>query len=201
LQTIEHMKKLTTSLSLILILVTVILIACSEATPTPSPTPEATERPVSQATESPLAMPESPLAGPESPLATPVRAAAIKPEMTASTGAVIGTIRIRSASVDKPVANTKVALAPVIQPESGAPRATGYDPANAPQTTSDAEGNFAINTVEPGLYGIIVDGVTAAVMLVDPATDESIIVDVKASEAVDVGLLEYESLEIPGYQQ
>jgi hypothetical protein len=46
-----------------------------------------------------------------------------------------------------------------------------------------------------------VDSVTAAVMLVDPATDESIIVDVKASEAVDVGLLEYESLEIPGYQK
>jgi hypothetical protein len=197
------MKELKT---LLLMLITVILMACSsqsEATPTVAPAPPtAAETPTSQAsqaTTSPLAAPESPLAAPESPLATPASAVIVEPNTTATTGAVIGTVRIRSATVDKPVADMKVALAEVIQPEAGPPRATGYDPANSPQTTSDSQGHFVIENVKPGLYGIILDGVITSLMLVDPETQESIIIEVKANEFVDVGTLEYESLALPGY--
>jgi hypothetical protein len=198
------MKKLRTFI-LLLLFTLVVLNACSGGDdPTPAPTstpvaaeaPEVSETPEEEPTEgpeSPLAAPESPLAVPESPLDTPANRA--QPVTTATTGAVIGVVTVQS----RPVADMIVALAPVIQPEAGPPRATGYDPVNSPQTRSDSTGYFAVNEVEPGLYGVILDGIRSAVMLSDPETKESIIVEIKAGEVVDIGSLDYESLDLPGF--
>ena len=46
---------------------------------------------------------------------------------------------------------------------------------------------------------IILDSTITSVMLANPDTGESIIVEVKADEVFDVGTLTYENLLIPGY--
>jgi hypothetical protein len=193
------MKKLNTLIVLLLGL-TIIVAACGGGdepapTETPAETPEQSAAP-----ESPLAAPESPLAGPESPLATPAGSTAeIVAETSSTTGAFVGVLRINSETRQEPVRNVIVALARVIVDENGAERATGYDAANAPQTKTDDEGRMVIHNVPPGRYGIILDAVTLQVMLNDPDTGETILVDIKAGEVTDIGVREFESLGIPGY--
>lgn len=172
------------------------------ATPIPTDTvaPVATKQEVTAAaqTESPMALPESPLAIPESPLAIPELQAAAP---TDTTGSVTGVLLIESDTVQKPVADTKIALAEVIKDENGVPRATGYDPTTPFQTTSDATGRFVINGIKPGLYGVIVDGVLTSVMLSDPKSGESIIIDIKVNDTVDIGTLKFKSLALPGFDK
>lgn len=200
------MQKLK-SLLLILIALVVVVACSSEEPPTATPMPTvASAEPTAttaaqEAPESPLAAPESPLNAPESPLAEPAAAeSSAQPETSATTGALVGKLLISSEKYPMlPVSGVRVALAEVVQPDEGPPRATGYDPNSSPFAMSDAEGNFAIGNVKPGLYGIIVDSTITAVMLSNPETEESIIVEIKADEVVDVGTLQYENLPIPGY--
>jgi len=157
--------------------------------------------------ESPLDAPESPLAGPESPLdapESPLEEPAVEPPALdaitgAETGALIGRILVSNSNGENPVVNMKVALAEVIRDEEGVARVAGYEPAVARRTASDDLGRFALNELDPGTYAIILDAVITSIMLNDPVTGETILVDIKAGEVVDLGRLDYESLALPGY--
>lgn len=167
--------------------------------PTPTTVP-ATPAAKTAAPVSPLAAPVSPLAAPVSPVALPAASPEQKVITTTKTGSVVGSVVVKSPTVDKAVVDVIVALAEVIKRTDGPPRATGYDPAHSPQTAFDHQGHFVINNVPPGDYGIIVDWGKSAFMLNDPKTGNGIVITVKANAVTDIGTLTYQSLPMPDYK-
>jgi len=179
-----------------------------EPTPTPAPPPTATLAATVAPTPTPVpatpaaktAAPVSPLAAPVSPLALPAGSSEQKVITTTKSGSVVGSVVVKSPTVDKPVVDVIVALAEVIKRTDGPPRATGYDPAHSPQAAFDGQGHFVINNVPPGDYGIIVDWGKSAFMLNDPKTGNGIVITVKANAVTDIGTLTYQSLPMPDYK-
>ncbi len=161
---------------------------------------EESEAVVEDAAASPLA--DSPLGDGGSPLATPIAAEppALDAQTTTETGAVIGRIMLMNENETRPVANMKVALADVLLDDDGIPRIAGYDAANAYKTTSDDLGRFAIESVPPATYAIILDAVTTSILLADPLTGDPILIEIDADGLTDVGRLNYDSLDLPGYK-
>ncbi len=170
------------------------------AIPAP-PAPEAAAQ--ASAPDSPLvATGASPLATPVagSPMPTPtVEETGMTGEPTAATGAIVGRILISRDGVDIPVGNLTIGLADVIRDENGVPKASGYAPETPNKAATNDEGGFAINNVPVGTYSLILDAVITSYQLDDPLTAETILVDVLAGETVDIGVLRYPSLPIPGF--
>lgn len=137
----------------------------------------------------------SPLSAPESPLPP----AAEQRTGDATTGVVTGQIIVHAKDGDKPVNNMIFALAVVLRDEDGVAKVAGYDAANSPKTVTDAQGNFLIEDVPVGTYTLILDAVLKSHMLSYPSTEETILVEVKAGEVTNTGLLEYDSLPLPGF--
>lgn len=183
--------------------------AAVTALPAPAQTDAAAQAPAqeapaaSTATESPLvAAGASSLATPvaDSPMPTPtVEVSGVTGETSAETGAITGKILITRDGADVPVASMIVGLAEVIRDENGDPRATGYSPDNAPKGTTDDEGGFAVNEVPPGMYSLILDAVITSYQLEDPGTGETILVEIEPDQVVDIGVLRYSSLPVPGF--
>jgi len=99
------------------------------------------------------------------------------------------------------VADMIMGLAEVIRDDKGMPKASGYEPSAAPRTITDALGRFVLNNLKPGTYTLILDGVTVQYQLADEATGETIMVDVKPGEVIDLGTLRYKNLPVPGLPQ
>ena len=180
----------------------------AEATDVPATEAPATEAPaeedeavVEDSAASPLA--DSPLGDGGSPLATPIAAEppALDAQTTTETGAVIGRIMLMNENETLPVSNMKVALADVLLDDDGIPRIAGYDAANAYRTISDDLGRFAIEDVPPATYAIILDAVRTSILLADPLTGDPILIEIDADALTDVGRLNYESLDLPGYKR
>ncbi len=157
-------------------------------------------------TESPLALPQasSPLvAQADSPLAS-TQAAALpeverpEPVTSETTGAAVGQVLIAGAEGVRPATQVYVALAALIADKEGVPRVAGYDAAAAPRELTLEDGSFVISDVPTGTYGIILDAVLTSVLLNEPGTERSLLIEIKAGEVTDVGTLEYESLGLPG---
>ncbi len=203
------MKRLHTFVFPIL-LVTLSLLAFAacggDEEPTPAPTiaaaPAPTETPTPAPTATAASQPESPLGAPESPLPTPTTDPTAPQGATdSSTGAVLGQLAVTGLPGYRYVVDTIVGLAPVIRDDNGLPKAAGYEASTAPKAVTDAAGRFGIGNVEPGTYSIILDAVITSYQLDDETSGDTILVEVKAGEVVDLGLLEFTSLPIPGYAE
>ena len=93
-----------------------------------------------------------------------------------------------------------IGLAEVIRGEDGVPKASGYEASMAPKATTDDYGRFVFNDLKPGLYTLILDAVVTQYQLDTVDTGETILVEIKPNEIVDIGELRYPSLPIPGFQ-
>ena len=181
-----------------ILLILILLSSCGDDEPAPTappPTVAATQAPAATATSE--SAKTSPLSAAESPLAptSPLSAAATN----ATTGSLSGQIVVHAKDGDKSVQEMIIALAAVIRDDKGIAKVAGYDASNSPNTLTDAEGKFTISDVPPGTYALILDAVLKSHMLTYPATEETILVDIKAGESASTGLLEYDSLPLPGY--
>lgn len=150
------------------------------------------------AEQSPSAL-NSPL---NSPLPTPP---APELETSSTTGAVTGQIiGLGTDGVYKPVVGHYIGLADIVQREDGeGDMAAAYDPSVSPFAELNEYGQFVLNDIEPGRYGIILDSGVNQALLSYPEGHEaglgSVIVTVEADATVDVGRLQYDSLPIFGF--
>ena len=146
---------------------------------------------------SPIATPP---ATPVSPLPLP-GSSGIVGVAGADTGAIVGRILVGRDAGDVPVAGLIVGLADVIRGEDGVARASGYDMGSPNRTTTDDGGGFAVNNVAPGTYSLILDAVVTQYQLTDPQSGETILVEVQPGEVIDVGVLRFDSLPVPGFTE
>lgn len=148
--------------------------------------------------ESPLAAPNSPLSAPPSPLAPP--SPMPTPVTSATGGGLTGQIVVAKPTGDIAVADLMIGLAEVIKGEDGVPKASGYEASMAPKATTDDYGRFVFDNLKPGLYTLILDAVVTQYQLDTVDTGETILVEIKPNEIIDIGALRYPSLPIPGFQ-
>uniref|UniRef100_A0A7C1FVY7 Carboxypeptidase regulatory-like domain-containing protein n=1 Tax=Caldilinea aerophila TaxID=133453 RepID=A0A7C1FVY7_9CHLR len=127
-----------------------------------------------------------------SPIPTPI--------VSENTGGLSGRIIITKAGGNVPLAGLMIGLAEVLLDEKGHPKASGYEPSNAPRTVTDDDGRFVFNHLEPGMYTIILDSAVTYYQLNDEKTGDTIVVKIHPGEIVDLGELRYSSLPIPGFQ-
>jgi hypothetical protein len=106
---------------------------------------------------------------------------------------------VKTAQGDKPVTNAIIGLAAVVPDKAGA-RVAGYDASTAPRADLDGQGRFVLSNVPPGQYGIILDSVMSQYLLKDPKNmANSLLIDVKAKQVLDLGKLSYDSSPLQGY--
>ena len=135
---------------------------------------------------------------------TPASAAALpeverpEPVTSATTGAVVGQILVTGDGNVRPAAGIYAALAKVLRDDDGTPRVAGYNAAAAPREQILEDGSFVISDVPTGTYGLILDAAITSVLLNNPGTERSILIDVEADGVTDIGTLEYPSLNLPG---
>jgi hypothetical protein len=127
-----------------------------------------------------------------SPIPTPI--------VSENTGGLSGRLIITKAGGNVPLAGLMIGLAEVLLDEKGHPKASGYEPSNAPRTMTDDDGRFIFNHLAPGMYTIILDSATTYYQLNDEKTGDTIVVKIHPGEIVDLGELRYSSLPIPGFQ-
>lgn len=142
----------------------------------------------------------SPLPTPGSPLATP-GASGMVGVAGADTGAIVGRLLVGRDTGDVPVAGLTVGLADVIRGEDGIARASGYAADTPNRSTTDEGGGFAINNIPPGTYTLILDAVITSYQLADPDSGDTILVEVQPGESVDIGILRFDTLPIPGFDK
>ncbi len=171
-------------------------------------TPEAEEAAAETEAEAAAEQPESPLAAeqPDSPLSplvptpTPTfEPSGLSAETSAETGGIVGRLLIERSTGDVPVAGLLMGVAEVIYDDEGVPRASGYDHASPYRTDTTGDGGFAIENLPPGEYTLILDAVITQYQLDDPDSGETILVSIEPGEVVDVGVLRYDSLPVPGF--
>lgn len=85
-------------------------------------------------------------------------------------------------------------LAEVVKDANGNETAAGYDRANSPRATTQADGSFRFVNVPPGRYSIVMDLVRQAFMLKNPKDQTDLIVDVIAGGTADFGALDFDQL-------
>jgi hypothetical protein len=140
----------------------------------------------------------SPLPTPDSPLPTPGGSGVVG-VAGAETGSIVGRIIVSRETGDVPVVGLVLGLGDTITGEDGIARVSAYDMGGPNRTTTDEGGGFAVNNIPPGTYSLILDAGVAAYQLTDPDTGNTILVEVQPGEVVDVGVLRFESLPLPGY--
>lgn len=195
------MKQVTLLLALLLF-----LSACSSPTPVATSAPEQAQ--TAEATDSAYPGPTSEPAYPaptafqlpaypepeeEDAAPEPILSPTPLPEPNANSGHVTGTLLQNGA----PAANAILYLAEVIEDDQGEERVASYDRVNSPKSTTDSQGNFAFTDIPPGRYGLVLDVVVSAYLLLDPATGEQFLFSVTGGEITDLGEQNHEDLPIP----
>ena len=91
----------------------------------------------------------------------------------------------------QPIDNTQVRLGDIIwfQGQEGQDGLVISERSRAPQTISDAQGNFVIVDVSPGTYGLVVADPTGPehIFVRDQTTGRALLVEVKKDKIVDLG--------------
>ena len=89
------------------------------------------------------------------------------------------------------IGNTQVRLGDIVwfQGQEGQDGLVISERSRAPQTISDAQGNFVIADVSPGTYGLVVADPTSPefVFVRDQTTGRALLVEVKKDKIVDLG--------------
>jgi len=131
----------------------------------------------------------------------PEEAPVIEAEYDDETGAVTGLLRAYHKDGDvRPLANAVIGLGTLVPRDDGEGNiGVAYSPSDSPRATIGEDGTFSINNVEPGEYGVILDAVVSQSLLSMPDDSGDFLLEVKAGEQLDLGILEYETLSYPGF--
>lgn len=112
----------------------------------------------------------------------------------AAKGQVSGVLRLKG----KPVANALLFLGTFLKNQDGVDFTAVVEPATSPKAYTDEEGNFIFLNVVPGRYTLIFDNIVAEYLLYKPGTEDYFIIEVARGEKMDMGILDFEDLPIPG---
>jgi hypothetical protein len=127
---------------------------------------------------------------PETPAPTPT------PTLAPDKGRVVGTLQVRSGNSPQPMRNYSLYLGETVKDNQGKDTFVGLDRLHSPRATSDYQGHFGFQNIPPGTYGLIVDNVYTAFLLLKPSQDkeEAIIVTIAPGKEMDLGTLLYDNL-------
>ncbi len=114
------------------------------------------------------------------------------PTQDPNMGSVKGILLLKG----KPVENVMIYLGGLVTDDKGRELVAGYDRSSSMRAYTDENGNFTVNNVPEGRYGLILDLVTQAYLMNMPDGDQSILLTVKKGETTDLGILDYQ--ELPG---
>jgi hypothetical protein len=193
--------------SIVLSFVLLMLTACNAPvnTPTTAPVEEVgTAVPTADGYPAPAATTDSayPLPTPNSPYpypgansqgSAPTTAVdsgpLVVPTATAESGVVTGVFsnNTNEDSVAVTLAGRTLFLAKVLTNAEGVAGLVEMDRASAPSAELNANGEFAFTDVAPGSYGVMLDTVQGPQLLNDPATGNSIVIEVVAGQVLDLG--------------
>jgi len=150
-------------------------------TGTPIVTPSTPIGPLSEATVSPIATP-MPTVTLEPVLTIPV------PAPSLGLGVIHGQL---IQETGQPIINTQVRLGDVVwfQGQEGQEGLVVSERSRAPQTISDAQGNFVLADVSPGTYGLVVADPNSPehIFVRDPTTGRALLIEVEKDKIVDLG--------------
>jgi len=120
----------------------------------------------------------------------------VHPEVTpnASTGVVRG----RLLYYGEPVVGYNVYLADIVVDDQGQETTAALKSMSSPQSALDENGEFLFYEIPPDRYALMFFNGMSAYLLLKPdqATEEAIIVEVKAGEEIDLGELDYQDLPL-----
>lgn len=105
--------------------------------------------------------------------------------MNASHGAIVGQLFLTNY---QPAAGSILYLGEYMGLETSNPSVV-LDPAKHLHTQTDEKGAFCFSEVPPGRYGLIVWNAAESVLLSDPNTGYSLILEIDPGETTDVGIL------------
>lgn len=103
----------------------------------------------------------------------------------ASYGAVTGQIFLTN---HQPISGSVLYLGEYVGLETSNPLVI-LDPSKHLNTQTDENGIFCFSKVPPGRYGLIVWNAAESVLLPNPSTGYSLILEIKPGKAIDVGIL------------
>lgn len=107
--------------------------------------------------------------------------------------AVTGKILFRS----KPVAGEILFLGTVLSdPVNGKELAVSLDRSNAPKSVTSSEGVFIFKNLPPGKYGLMLISGMDSFLLLDPKTQDAVILNVDDEKIYNLGLLDYDDLPL-----
>lgn len=107
---------------------------------------------------------------------------------------VTGYLKERKNDVEQPVEEGTILYLTEVLFFEGTPAAAGFDRLSPLRTTTDKNGRFVFNLVPLKTYTLILDRVVEAYLLRYPNSDLEIILEINASEVIDLGTLVYENL-------
>ena len=184
------------------IITLVVLSACSFGAKEPTPIqPTVIIQPPAASTQSAVGQ-TSPVATPtpqvsQSIASSPVSTPKGTPESQPGTGTVVGVLLVKAGNEATPVSNQILYLAEVIKNEQGEDSFAAMDRANSPKAITDNQGHFLFVNVPPGNYGLVLDTISNSYLLLQPGSEDAVLVKATADSTIDLGTLEYDSLPIP----
>jgi hypothetical protein len=87
-------------------------------------------------------------------------------------------------------------LGEIIRDTTGKESLAGFDRVTSPRTTTDNQGHFVFANVRPGRYGLFLDTVVRAFLLLKPDSEDALIIEVSAGKETNLDTLLYDSLPI-----
>ena len=93
----------------------------------------------------------------------------------------------------QPVTTGILYLGALIKDSNGTEIVASFSRESKVRSDVDQNGKFVFTNVPPGRYGMVYDLVTNAFLMKSPDRDESLIVNIKANESLDLGNLDYAS--------
>lgn len=111
---------------------------------------------------------------------------------------VTGIIAIDGGNGRQPVSNARLYLAEILVDSNGEETVASYSRTESIGTISDSAGRYLFTDVPSGRYGLVLDTVINAYILMIPNEPDAIIIEVSDSQATYVDDLVYDTLPLPG---
>lgn len=119
------------------------------------------------------------------------------PTLAPDKGRVVGVMQVRTGTGVQGLYRYNLYLGRTIKDNSGKDIFVSLDRINSPRATTDEQGRFAFQNIDPGTYGMLLDTGNNSFQLLQPGKEEMIIVTVGAGTTVDLGTLVYDSVPTP----
>jgi len=110
------------------------------------------------------------------------------PTPGASSGLVTGILK--DIATDDKLVNQTIFLGDVIYPSIGTGFSVGIDQSLSPSTITNYQGEFYLNNVKPGEYVIMAWTPFQSSLVLDPKTNEPMVILVQPNTHLDLGLIE-----------